>query len=100
MELAQVFFIGSVGASIGLALGVFLTMIAYRKKYIKKAGLPWKPLVGKVSHRTLLAVQRGYRIGYLKQPLDQITDKDFLRARCIGVTTLADIRRVIKSPEK
>ncbi len=31
MELAQTFFIGTVGATIGLALGVFITMAAYRK---------------------------------------------------------------------
>lgn len=30
MELAQVFFIGAVGATVGLALGVFITMAAYR----------------------------------------------------------------------
>jgi ABC-type lipoprotein release transport system permease subunit len=31
MEIAQTFFIGAVGATIGLTLGVFITMAAYRK---------------------------------------------------------------------
>jgi ABC-type lipoprotein release transport system permease subunit len=31
MELAQIFFIGTVGATVGFALGVFITMAAYRK---------------------------------------------------------------------
>lgn len=30
MEIAQICFIGAVGASIGLALGVFLTLLTFR----------------------------------------------------------------------
>ena len=32
MEGASIFFIGAVGASIGLALGVLLTLLAYRTR--------------------------------------------------------------------
>lgn len=57
-------------------------------------------LLDKVSARVWFAVGRGYIDGLLTKPLEQITDKEFLKVFGLGQFTLAEIRQVIPKPHK
>lgn len=55
---------------------------------------------GKVSMRVLLLVFRCYLYGDLEKPIEEVTDKEFLKCFAVGPKTLAEIRSVIPNPAK
>lgn len=56
-------------------------------------------LARKVSYRVFLLVNRFYLWGWLDKPLEQYTDKEFLRQKWLGPKTLEEIRKVIPAPK-
>jgi hypothetical protein len=55
-------------------------------------------LAGKVSNRVLLLIGRQYLYGWLKKPLEEVTDDEFLSRENIGPRTLQEVRSVIPAP--
>lgn len=55
-------------------------------------------IAGKVSHRVELLVRRSYLFRYIKKPIEQINDAEWLSVPDVGYQTLREIRKVIPAP--
>jgi len=56
----------------------------------------WSPLAGKVPVRVEAAIRRAYKQGRITKPLNELTDKEILSVRNIWVTSLQQIREVVR----
>lgn len=55
-------------------------------------------VAGKLTTRVENLLARGYIWGYLKKPLEQLSDEELLSVPLLGVCALYDIRRIVPRP--
>ena len=65
---------------------------------LRLLGVRARLLVRPASARVINAVGRGYRQGWLKKPLEELTDEDLLALRGFGVYSLHRFRKVVPTP--
>jgi len=69
-----------------------------RRKYFHEKEKP--KIDGKLPKRIVDLLARGYMRSDLEGPLEKLEDIEFRRVYGLGITTLAEIRKVIPVPEK
>jgi len=69
-----------------------------RRKYFHEKEKP--KIDGKLSKRIVDLLARGYMRSDLEGPLEELEDVEFRRVYGLGITTLAEIRKVIPVPDK
>jgi hypothetical protein len=69
-----------------------------RRKYFHEKEKP--KIDGKLSKRIVDLLARGYMRSDLQGPLEELEDVEFRRVYGLGITTLAEIRKVIPVPDK
>ena len=76
-----------------------LEIIEMRRKAAEEAEqhFKWQPwLSGKVPIRVGAAIRRAYGQGRLTKPINELTDKELLKIRNIGIKSLEQLRQALK----